>query len=58
MGEMGDFTGKLPREINGYIQDNGYNLAGVPRGIIIGRGYDESGSFRRMMEIEVPIEIE
>lgn len=58
MGEMGDFTGKLPREINGYIQDNGYNLAGVPRGIIIGRGYDESGSFKRMMEIEVPIEIE
>ena len=55
---MGDFTGKLPREINGYIQDNGYNLAGVPRGIIIGRGYDESGSFKRMMEIEVPIEIE
>ena len=57
MGEMGEFSGTLPNEIYEYINVNEYRINGVPRGIIIGRGYDESGSFQRLMEVEIPIEI-
>lgn len=56
MGEIGQFTRKCLEPISEYIQLKKYKISGPPRGIIIGRGND-NGKFRRLMEIQVPIQI-
>lgn len=55
MGEMGDFSAEIMNNTDRYMEENGYVVDGIPRGVIIGRGHDGHGSFRRIMELEVPI---
>lgn len=56
MGEIGEFNRDKLNPIFEYIKENGYQVSGIPRGIIIGRGY-EGKKFQRIMEIQIPIVI-
>lgn len=53
MGEIGEFDRK---KINDFLNNTKkeYQIVGIPRGIIVGRGY-EGDKFQRIMEIEIPI---
>ncbi len=57
MGEIGDFDRSCLIPIYQHIEKNGYTVSGKARGIIIGRGYNHE-RFQRIMEIQIPIEIE
>lgn len=54
MGEIGDFNRDCLKPIYQYIHLKGYEVCGPARGIIIGRGFQQS-HFQRIMEIQVPI---
>lgn len=53
MGEIGCFNRNQLENILNEIKDE-YQIVGIPRGIIVGRGY-EGENFQRIMEIQIPI---
>lgn len=58
MGEMGEFSDEILKDINRYMKENGYILNGIPRGMILGRGNEQKGKLCRIMELEIPVFIE
>lgn len=56
MGEVGEFNRDCLKPIYQYIEDKGYKVNGTVRGIIVGRGFEQS-HFQRIMEIQIPIEL-
>ncbi len=57
MGEMGDFSETAVEPAFSYMKENSYTLDGIPRGLIIGRGYTSDGNFSRIMELQIPISL-
>lgn len=54
MGEIGDFTENICKNAIEYCETKGYEITGIPTGMIISRGV-EGKAFRRRMEIRIPI---
>lgn len=56
MGEVGEYNRSCLNDIMAYANQKSYKVVGLPRGIIVCRGY-ENKKFQRIMEIQLPIEI-
>lgn len=54
MGEVGAFSRSMLEPVMEYAEKNGYVIDGMIRGMIVCRGY-ESGTFQRILELQVPI---
>lgn len=54
MGEIGEFDSSVLEPIFQYMDQMGYEMEGVIRGMIVCRGFQEK-EFQRILEIQVPI---